>query len=263
MKLKSGEVRKPPRGTKPVTDHPAKFSDAVLEIMEPLIPYGAKVLDPFMGVGKIFNIVPEAIGVDIEPEWAACHPNGLVGDATSLPADWKHRFDVIATSPTFGNRMADHHDAKEKCKPCGATGKVGRKKCEKCDGKGVRKYTRITYTHKLREGTGDPERTLHENNTGAMQWGDAYRQLHAEALAEMFRVLKPSRGKRESLLLLNMSDHYRKHERVEVVKWWIETAEKIGFVKKKVIKVETPRMGYGENRDARVENEVVVVFKRP
>ena len=49
-------------------------------------------------------------------------------------------FDMVVTSPTYGNRMADHHNAKD-----------GRR--------------RITYTHNL-------GRTLTPGNSGAMQWGE-------------------------------------------------------------------------------------------
>jgi hypothetical protein len=85
------------------------------------------------------------VEVELEPEWASQHPRTMVGDARALPLP-DATFDMVVTSPTYGNRMTDHHNAKD----------------------GSR---RITYTHNL-------GRTLTPGNSGAMQWGEDYRQLH-------------------------------------------------------------------------------------
>src|SRR5207302_7210410 len=92
--------------------HPAKFSDPLLPVLRALIHPGARVLDPFAGSGRIHEITDNAVGIEIEPEWADLHPHTHCGNALDLPfADAV--FDVICTSPTYGNRMADHHDAKD------------------------------------------------------------------------------------------------------------------------------------------------------
>ena len=79
-------------------------------------------------------------------------------------------FDAVVTSPTYGNRFADKHNAKD--------GSIRR-----------------SYTHDL-------GRTLHAENSGSMQWGQAYRDLHVKAWAECFRVVRPG-----GLFVLNISDH--------------------------------------------------------
>src|SRR3990167_7947475 len=152
--------------------HPAKFGDAVLDAAVQLLyrvhAPGAKtdggpmtILDPFAGVGKVHRLRDYGfltIGVEIEPEWADQSPHTVVGDALDLPWPNAH-FDAICTSPSYGNRMADHHDAK--------------------DGS-----PRHTYRHYL-------GRPLSPHNSGAMQWGREYRAFHRRAWAEAARVLKP------------------------------------------------------------------------
>lgn len=85
-------------------------------------------------------------------EWAARWLDGarrnIVGDALRLPFR-DATFDVVATSPTYGNRMADHHEARDDS-------------------------DRGTYRHRL-------SRPLHPSNSGAMQWGEEYRSIHEKA----------------------------------------------------------------------------------
>ena len=87
-------------------------------------------------------------------------------------------FDGICTSPTYGNRMADSHDAK--------------------DGS-----SRNTYTHKL-------GRKLDVNNSGKMQWGNEYKKLHTKAWNECFRVLK-----NDGVFILNFKNHIKKGKEVD------------------------------------------------
>lgn len=130
--------------------HPAAYSPGVLDAFDDLLcerfPDGARLLDPFAGTGRIhllssdprFNLRYNTVGIELEPEWAAMHPATIVGDATALPFP-DHSFEMAATSPSYGNRMADHHEAR--------------------DGS----YRR-TYRHVL-------GRPLNPNNSGGMQWG--------------------------------------------------------------------------------------------
>src|SRR5690606_25564798 len=125
------------------------------------------------------------VGVELEPEWAEGASWIQQGDARSLPfADGAFRW--VVTSPTYANRMSDSHNAQERCKPCGATGRVGDEVCERCDGQGRRAYKRLTYTHRL-------GRPLSEGSTANLGWigkeGERYREAHEAIWAEVWRVM--------------------------------------------------------------------------
>ena len=152
-------------------------------------------------------------------------PHTLLGTALELPfSDGK--FDAICTSPTYGNRMADHHNAKDSSK-------------------------RITYRHKL----GHP---LHPDNSGQMQWGVVYRQFHRQAWLEAIRVLRPG-----GLFLLNISDHIRKGVVQEVSRWHSELLIELGLMFLKRIDISTPRMRFGSNAHLRTGTEYAIVFSKP
>lgn len=269
--------------TKPIK-HPAKFSDSVLDVIAPILKNearrkgGIRVLDPFAGVGKVHLLATEPraqypiriVGVELEPEWANQHPNNEVGDALNLR--WRAgSFDAIVTSPVFGNRMSDSHDAKEKCRPCKGTGKVTEdmglaglriSKCEKCEGEGRREYKRNTYKHTL-------GRDLTEGSSAVLQWGPSkraikrYQEFHLAAWEEARRVLNtPTKQKRDGgLFVLNISDHIRDHEVIPVAEWHRDAIIDLGFRLVEDLHVETPRFGEGENYDARVPYEHVFVFR--
>lgn len=229
--------------TTPNPDHPAKYSPAVLDAMRSLVyDEGARLgrkpslLDPFAGVGRIHQLddVARTVGVELEPEWAACHKLTLVGDATKLHELFKaQRFDVIATSPCYGNRTADHHNARD----------------------GSR---RITYKHKLKR---DPS----EGSAAVMHWGHAYRELHELFLSSAHRTVK-----RGGLLIVNMSNHLattgsgeQRAQRVQyVVEWWVGAVAAAGFTIEQLVPIETPRMRDGANADARVACEHLIVARR-
>jgi tRNA G10 N-methylase Trm11 len=194
---------------------------------------GDWVLDPFAGIGGIHYLDQfgfPTVGVEIEPEWAAAHPRTVQGDATMLPfAD--EVFPFVITSPCFGNRMADHHDAQ--------------------DGS----YRR-TYKHCL-------GRDLSRANTGAMQWGSAYRTIHAVAWYEVWRVTRPG-----GVFVLDSKDHIRDHQRQHVTHWHYRVLTGLGFSLAEVIEPEVPGFKFGENRDEPGKQpfrlpEQVLIFQKP
>lgn len=278
-------------------DHPAKFSASVLsaikEITRRRIKKGEFVLDPFGGTGRIHDLADEmgwkSAAVEIEPEWAAMHPRTKQGDSTKLTKmAWLKRlvtryFGIAAviTSVCYGNRMADHHNAKERCKSCGGSGKVPlgdprgtgiwpieatEQDCARCGGHGRNKYKRLTYKHRLDRR--DPETgevmDLHPRNTGQMHFKEGeceYKAVHALVWAEV-AALKPR------WIILNVSDFYAGDNpdgtphRMEVSQWHVDRLAMHGYHEVERIEVATPRMGFGQNRDKRVEHEYVIALRR-
>lgn len=209
--------------------HPARYTEALLGVMAELLHDARRILDPFGGVGGVFKLAPFLPGarfecVEIQPKWAAHDPRITCGDATALP--WRAgSFDAICTSPTYANRMADHHRARDASH-------------------------RHTYTHMH----GGP---LHPNNTGAMQWGTRYQATHQRAWREAHRVLVPG-----GRFVLNCKDHIRDGVLVPVTAWHVMMLIRIGFELVEWWLVPCPGMRNGANRDARVAHENVILLRR-
>lgn len=211
--------------------HPAVFSDSILPVLASLLePEHRHILDPFAGIGRVHELRAlvewdlATVGVELEKEWADLHPDTHVGNALAL--DYSDGvFDAVATSPTYGNRLADNHNARD--------GSVRR-----------------SYTHDL-------GRQLTEDNSGAMQWGGAYRDFHRAAWLESKRVLRPN-----GRLVLNISDHIRQGQRQHVSSWHVETLLGIGFALVDSSRVVTPRLRSGAHSDVRVASELVFAFNK-
>jgi SAM-dependent methyltransferase len=206
--------------------HPAKFADAILKRISEMIPREPfrdypTVLDPFAGTGEIHRIKTiRSFGIEIEHEWAQMHDFNIIGNTLALPFR-DATFDGIITSPCYGNRMADHHNARD----------------------GSRRHT---YTHVL-------GRKLHTDNSGTLQWGDDYKSFHDRAWTECLRTLKPG-----GFVIINVSNHIRRKKEQPVVEWhlsWFLTHRCV-FVELDHIK--TKRMREGANYLARVPHEFVL-----
>lgn len=203
--------------------HSARFSKRVLAQIEEFVE-GGPVLDPFAGTGLIHELPYETMGIEIEPEWANLHPDTIIGDAINLPFR-DESIPTIATSPTYGNRLADSHNAQ--------------------DGS-----TRYTYTHDLGH-------KLHPNNSGHMQWGDAYRTMHEQVWIECLRVLM-----QDGVFILNIKDHYRQGKHQEVAKWHMNTLASLGFRMEQMETVSARGLRVGSNRELRTVFEHVIKFRR-
>jgi tRNA G10 N-methylase Trm11 len=213
--------------------HPAVFTDAFIPIFAELLNrYKCQnVLDCMAGTGKIALVKKYWKGkvycVDLEEEWALPEypvDYWFTGDAAhTIFKDGQ--FDAIITSPSYGNRLADHQEAKDPS-------------------------YRITYTHRL-------GRQLHPENTGKMQWGITYRFKHREIYHECKRILKDG-----GLLVINISNHIRNWKEIDVVGWTRDALIHEGFTLIEERHVETPRMRYGANANLRVATEAILIFQK-
>ncbi|MBK9178918.1 MAG: hypothetical protein IPM45_04980 [Acidimicrobiales bacterium] len=208
-------------------EHPATFTAELLPILAWQLRGRRLVLDPFAGTGGIHRVARlagcQSVGVELEHEWAAAHPRTVCADATRLPFG-PDTFDAICTSPAYGNRMADTYDGRD----------------------GSRRHT-------YRTALGRP---LTTGSGAALQWGDAYRDLHHAAAVEMLRVLQPA-----GRLIVNVSDHVRRGKVVAVVDWWADLLDRLGCTLVERVDVPTPRLRHGANGDLRTDVEAVLVLE--
>lgn len=96
---------------------PAKWSAPILEQIQfelsARLLQSATIADVFGGVGGIHDlahVMPVTTwAVDIEPEFAACHPRTVLGDSRDLPGVMKRhnlpKPDAVICSPAYGNRL--------------------------------------------------------------------------------------------------------------------------------------------------------------
>jgi len=212
--------------------HPARYTDSLLPIMAEAVSGCKRILDPFAGTGKIFGIrdlmddPPFITGVELEHEWASQQKGIVQANSLHLPFP-SNSFDAIVTSPTYGNRLADHHNARD--------GSVRR-----------------SYTHDL-------GRPLHADNSGTLHWGPAYRSFHEAAWIEATRVLLPN-----SLFVINIKNHIRNGVEQPVAEWHLAyMVYVLGYFLEELIKAKTPSMRYGANANARVDHELVLILRKP
>ena len=187
--------------------------------MARMVAHPAKFSQPILDV-LIKNV---SNGLVLDP-MAGVDKRTICGDALNLPFV-DATFDSIVVSPVYGSRMSDSHVAKDTSR-------------------------RHTYTHTL-------GRQLHENNSGKLQWGPAYREFHVAAWRESSRVLKP-----DGQFWLNISDHIRRGEVQPVSDWHLYALEFLGFKLKRKFKVQTKRLRHGENHEKRVGFENIFLFQR-
>ncbi len=222
--------------------HPARYSPELVDLFRTILTaYGApnrQVLDPFAGTGRIHELQADGwhtVGIELEPEWADLHPDTQVGDALDLPFD-PESFGAIITSPTYGNRLADSHNASDP-------------------------ERRRSYTHDL-------GRDLGESNTGTLHWRTSppgraalasldYRAMHEKAWDEAVLVLQAG-----GLFILNCCDHVRDGIVQPVTAWHCWALGRLGLDYVESRSVPTRKLRQGANGDLR-EQEQVHVFRKP
>lgn len=213
--------------------HPAVFSSPLLPVFKKMLDKylhttPIHVLDPFAGIGRIHELASDGIftyGLEIAPKWAACHPNTKCGDVLQLRKYYRRKFDAIVTSPCYGNRFADHHNAR--------------------DGS-----HRRSYFHDY-----GPDLPF-ENNAGVMHWGDEYREFHELAWLRVNSVLRNG-----GLFILNIKNHIRDGEVQRVAEWHVKQLQALGLKKLTKVTVHTTLMKAGENRDLRFPERIYVFEK--
>lgn len=213
--------------------HPAKFTDCLLPLMTTYLTDKHKVLDPFAGTGKIGVIKDYGFkGIiyanEIEKEWL--EPNEYNCDILTFEdAEFlnfpNNYFDAICTSPTYGNRMADHHKAKDNS-------------------------IRNTYTHCL-------GRPLNESNTGKMQWGKEYKAKHEAIYKHLVNLLENN-----GIFILNIKNHIRKGEEMDVKSFHENILVNLGLDKIEELFIPTTGNRYGANSNLRTNGEYVMIFKK-
>lgn len=118
----------------------------------------------------------------------------------------------------YGNRMADHHEAKD--------GSI-----------------RNTYRHVL-------GRPLHPSNTGQYSFGYYYQNMHHYAWKEVYRVLKPN-----GIFVLNLKNFYKKGEVVDIISWHKGKLYNLGFTLVEEELIPLPGNRFGQNGSLRVREE--------
>lgn len=266
----------------PLDDHPAKFSDPILDAIEAelrshLFGPDSVLCDPFAGVGRVHELAErlgcDSIGVELEPEWAATHSRTICGDSTALSAlvgPYAGQVDAIVTSPAYGNRMADQYlgSDNEKCRRCGGSGDEpppaglvpedytdgDNGVCVQCGGSGKARSKRMGYAVSL-------GRKCSPGSGAALPWGDKYRALHERVWGECARVVRPG-----GLWVVNVSSFLKTIDGdvvyQPVMEWHLEQIAARARVLV-VRAVQTRRMKYGENGEARVPVEHVIVARHP
>lgn len=220
--------------------HPAVYSEAILDFVATIVPDDVGlILDVFAGIGKVADlrlrgVNARFVGIELQPKWAVQGQSRgcqmFVCNALELPFR-SNTIPMVFSSPAYGNRMGDHHNAQDES-------------------------DRITYTHKY----GEP---LHPDNTGRMFfWQPKYKQLHTAVGINIYSVLKPGHW-----CIWNTKDFYRTIDGAivyyAVTEWFIQMFRQVGFEFLDRIQVPCRGMRWGANREKRVPYEDVCVFRKP
>ena len=220
--------------------HPAKYSAGLMPFAAAVVPENAKVLDPFGGIGGVFQMEEhgtfEIVCLEIEAPkdgedevtWDGLDQRVRWGDATDLDGFSDGEFDAVVTSPTYGNKVA-----------LGSTPLFDA-------------ATRDDYASRL-------GRPLRENSTAAVRWGPRYRDLHERAWDEAIRVLRPG-----GVFVLSCRDHQDTGEWKPVTGWHVNALMERGLILRSMAGFSATgnRRGMG-TENAIGDSELIVVLDKP
>lgn len=263
---------------------PAKYSEPILEqialeLRARLITAGT-VLDPYAGIGGIHalrDLLPgiDTLGVEIEEPFAACHPDTLWGDSRELAkriGDRAGTITAVVTSPDYGNRLADQYlgSDNEKCRPCRGDGAELRnpepgefdesedvlsptkvptgRDCPACGGSGKSRSRRMSYAIAL-------GRKCDPRSGARYQFGKSYRDLHLGILGAVCETVPAG-----TLLIYNVSSSIADKGYRPVMEWWVTEIARRADIKA-LVPIETARLKFGANYDARVPAEHLIIAR--
>ena len=235
--------------------HPAPFADVFLDFvrghMNEHAPRALALLDPMAGTCKLHVLQGHhetelrhdgydvyTVCSELEPEWAQRSPTEWGETHTGLHAF--HALSAgpmrplgyqrwIVTSPVWGNRMADHHDAKDDSE-------------------------RLTYRHRL-------GRPLSQGSSCSLAWGEDYQAWHRAFLDRAFE--SSFAGER---MIIEIGDHLRtlngRTLRAQVTAWWIKAGIAAGWHLDEAKRLPVGRLRNGANYDVRIPYIHALVFVR-
>jgi hypothetical protein len=214
--------------------HPAEYSNEFFPYFTDLLFGYKRILDPMAGTGKIAMI--KALQSwhgwitcnDLEPDWKCLYDVNDWHHTDASHMDWadNNSFDAIITSPTYGNRFADHWNRKDTSK-------------------------RYSYFFNLGHD-------LQPENTGIMHWGNEYRAKHILIWKECTRVLQ--QGGR---FILNVKNFIKNGKEIDITSWHKEIILGLGcYQLTQTIEIPVKGMRNGANNKLRVDHESLLVFDK-
>ena len=217
-----------------VKPHPAVYTLGVVPTFAALLRRGPlRVLDPFAGHGHIHKLRDlgdySTAAVEMQEGWAAAHPDTLCGDSRSLPFD-DDEFDAVATSPAYGNRLADY----------GLSGPPA--------DAALRRSYACSYGEPLLEG-----------NAAALPFGPEYKEIHIAVWDEVVRVVRPG-----GVVLLNVKDFWCDGEHVGVSGWHLtHFTQRLGAEINATVSIESSGWTEADNGEWHLAGEWVFRLQLP
>ncbi len=213
------------------TPHPAKYSTELLPVLAKYC-YG-DIIDIMGGTGKAgllkqFNEKIKTVTInELESEWAIqAKQNGvdtiITGDARTVTG----RFNVIVTSPPYGNRLADNFKPSQ-------------------------------HDSKRRMYAGDLGRAPSNGSTCCSHFGRGYESQMIDIISRAIKNIIHDR------IVWNTSNFIRDFKEVDIFSFYKRVFESLGYKIVARERVSTKRhRGVGANTHLRVEYEDIVAWER-